>query len=377
MMQYRDFGNTGEKLSLLGLGAMRLPQDSCGRTDHRESVRLIRRAIDCGINYIDTAYTYQGGESETVLGEALKDGYREKVMIADKMPAWLADDSSDIEKMFELQFRRLETGCIDMYLIHNITGPIWNRAQKFGLLPFLEKKKKEGRIRYLGFSFHDDIQLFRQVLDCRDWDFCQIQLNYMDTEKQAGLSGLIYAGEKGVPVIIMEPLKGGRLADAVPATIQKIWDRSPEKRSPAEWGLRWVGNLPQVNVILSGMSSIEQLEENIGIIERCTPGNLSAEDRRIIKAAAEEYDRLIQYPCTDCRYCMPCPQNVNIPRCIALYNEWFLYEKNPSTMLEYSTWMDKDQHASGCIKCGLCEEKCPQHIHIREALEKTAVLFGD
>lgn len=376
-MQKRTFKKTGEKISLLGMGVMRLPETADGLIDEDLSVDMIRRAIEGGINYMDCAYTYHGGASEKVLGKALKNGYREKVFIADKIPAWLAKNEEDIEKMFEESLARLDVDFIDMYLIHNITAPIWKKVQKLNVIPFLEQKQREGKIRHLGFSFHDSLSLFREVVDFRSWDFCQIQLNYMDADIQAGVAGLRYAASKGLSVIIMEPLKGGRLTDAVPSSIKKIWDRAETKRSPPEWCFRWVADFPQVTTILSGMSTMDQLEENLAIIENCLPESLTKNELSLIEEAAGKYRELIKYQCTDCKYCMPCPFKVDIPRCLSLYNEWFLYDKNPKTLMEYKSWMDKRQRASNCTDCKECESKCPQQLHITEAMKKIKQEFGE
>ena len=224
-MQYRTFDKTGQKVSLLGMGTMRLPVTEDGQVDREAAISMIRHSIDEGINYVDTAYMYHDGESEKIVGQALKDGYREKVLLADKMPVWLAKDEEAMRSIFDEQFARLEVDVIDMYLVHNVTVPVWKRAQKFHLMDFLEEKRAEGKIRHIGFSFHDQLSLFKEVIDSYPWDFCQIQLNYMDKEFQAGEEGLHYAAEKGIPVIIMEPLKGGKLTDTLPPSVKTLWNR--------------------------------------------------------------------------------------------------------------------------------------------------------
>ena len=375
-MQYREFKKIGCDVSLLGLGCMRLPQTADDKVDEAEAIRIIRTAIDKGVNYLDTAYTYHGGESEKILGKALKDGYREKVMIADKMPIWLAKDENRMKEIFENQLRRLDTDCIDMYLVHNVTVPVWKRAKKLNLMPFLDEMKAQGKIKHIGFSFHDTFDFFKEVLEEYPWEFCQIQLNFMDKDHQAGVKGLKYAAEKGLSVVIMEPLKGGRLTDTVTPAIQSLWDEAETKRTPAEWAFRWLANMPEVTLMLSGMSSMEQLEANIETLSQPDISELSDDERSIINKVSDEYNKLIKYSCTGCKYCMPCPQKLDIPRIIGYYNDWNLYEQNPSTKMEYIDWLGDGFHASDCAGCRLCEEKCPQALPIARAMKDAAEAFG-
>lgn len=342
-MQYRTFDKTGQKVSLLGMGTMRLPVTEDGQVDREAAISMIRHSIDEGINYVDTAYMYHDGESEKIVGQALKDGYREKVLLADKMPVWLAKDEEAMRSIFDEQFARLEVDVIDMYLVHNVTVPVWKRAQKFHLMDFLEEKRAEGKIRHIGFSFHDQLSLFKEVIDSYPWDFCQIQLNYMDKEFQAGEEGLHYAAEKGIPVIIMEPLKGGKLTDTLPPSVKTLWKQAEIQRTPAEWALRWVANHSEILTILSGMSAPEQLEENLRILSQAKPNSLTEKELSIIDQVSSEYNRLIQYSCTSCKYCMPCPKKIDIPTAIRFYNEWFLYEGNPKIKADYPNWLVKDR----------------------------------
>jgi len=375
-MQYRTFKKIGEQVSLLGMGAMRLPETKDGKIDEKEAIDIIRSAIDSGVNYVDTAYTYHGGNSEVIVGKALKDGYREKVMLADKMPIWVAKDEEDMKRIFYKQLERLDTDCIDMYLVHNVGVPIWKRAKKFNLMPFLEEMKAQGKIKHIGFSFHDSYEFFEEMLDEYPWEFCQIQLNYMDKNIQAGVNGLKLAASKGLSVIIMEPLKGGRLTDSVPPSVQKIRDAFEIKRSPAEWAFKWLANMPEVTLMLSGMSSKPQLEENIRILSSNDVAELTPEEKSLIDNVSDEYNRLIKYSCTGCKYCMPCPQKLEIPKLLTYYNDWNAYEQNPSTKFEYSTWIPDGRHASDCIGCKACEEKCPQHLPIAQAMKEAAEAFG-
>lgn len=374
-MQYRTFNKTGEKVSLLGTGTMRLPLCQDGTVDRNEAIEMIRHSIDMGVNYVDTAYMYHDGESEKIVGEALKDGYREKVLLADKMPVWLAKDEEKMKELFEEQFARLQVDVIDMYLVHNITAPVWRRVQKFHLMDFLEEQQKKGRIKHIGFSFHDELSLFKEVIDAYPWDFCQIQLNYMDKDFQAGEEGLRYAAAKNIPVVIMEPLKGGKLTDALPRTVQALWEQTDIQRTPAEWAFRWVADHPEVMVILSGMSAKEQLEENLRILSDAQPNSLTDKELSIIDQVSDEYNKLIQYSCTACKYCMPCPKKIDIPTAIKFYNEWFLYEGNPKIKADYPTWLTEGRRPGDCAHCKACEEHCPQHLPISEIMKKTAEIF--
>lgn len=381
-MQYRKFRTQDRENSFLGMGVMRLPEDEDGRVDSQQGVDLIRYAVDHGINYIDTGFTYHGGMSERIVGEALKDGYREKVIIADKMPIWLVRSEEDVDRYFTKQLRRLGVDCIDMYLIHNIIPANWRKTQKYNVLPYLEKQKEEGRIKHIGFSFHGDYELFKEVIDAYDWEFCQIQLNYLDKDEQATLKGLEYARSKGIDVIVMEPLKGGRVTDRVPESVQAIWDDAVESgtvtadRTPAEWAFRWVAAQPGVSLILSGMNSYEQLDENIALFSKDDVDVLNEDELIVIDRVAAEYNSKIKYQCTGCGYCMPCPKKLEIPKIIDYLNAWYAFDKNPSTKMEYSTWIGDGFHASDCLHCGECEKKCPQSLPISDIMTDGAEQFG-
>lgn len=375
-MQYRIFKKFDKEVSLLGMGAMRLPETENGQINEPEAIDIIRSAIDAGVNYVDTAFGYHNGQSEGLVGKALKDGYREKVLLADKMPIWLAKDEEHMKEMFQTQLERLDTDYIDMYLVHSVNKPNWKRIKKLNLMPFLEEMKAAGKIKHIGFSFHDSYELFEEVLDSYPWEFCQIQLNYMDKDIQAGVKGLKLAAEKGLSVIIMEPLKGGKLTTGIPPTVQELWDNAPVKRTPAEWGFKWLANMPEVTLILSGMSSREQLQQNIATVSAADLNVLSDEERELIDKVSDEYNRLIKYSCTGCEYCLPCPQKLKIPDLIDTLNEWNIYGQNPATKMEYVEWVPEGRHASDCISCKACEKKCPQGLPIAQIMKETSEIFG-
>lgn len=373
-MQYRDF--RGEKVSLLGMGCMRLPMETGDRKkiDESKAIDLIRKGIDKGINYVDTAYVYQNGDSERVLGKALKDGYREKVFVADKMPLWLVKKGYNYEDLFQEHLNRLGIDRVDMYLMHTLDKNIWKLAKETDLLNFMIRKKKEGLIKYIGFSFHDNLELFKDIIDYFQWDFCQIQFNYMDIDYQAGLEGLVYASEKGIPVIVMEPLRGGRLTDRIPREVQAIWDDAPVKRSPAEWALRWVADFPQVSIILSGMSNEDQLLENIKVLNDSEVGSMTDKEKEIVGRVADKYRTLIRALCTGCEYCLPCPKKLRIPELIEIYNEWFIYEGHKICKSHYFN-IPRGKRASDCIGCKECEERCPQQLAIADIMAKCKDIF--
>lgn len=375
-MQYRTFKKLDREVSLLGMGAMRLPETEDGQINEPEAIDIIRSAIDAGINYVDTAFGYHNGKSEGLVGKALRDGYREKVLLADKMPIWLAKDEEHMKEMFQTQLERLDTDYIDMYLVHSVNKPNWKRIKKLNLMPFLEEMKAAGKIKHIGFSFHDSYELFEEVLDSYPWEFCQIQLNYMDKDLQAGVKGLKLAAEKGLSVIIMEPLKGGKLTTGIPPTVQELWNNAPVKRTPAEWGFKWLANMPEVTLILSGMSSREQLQQNIATVSAADLNVLSDEERELIDKVSDEYNRLIKYSCTGCEYCLPCPQKLKIPDLIDTLNEWNIYGQNPATKMEYIEWVPEGRHASDCISCKACEKKCPQGLPIAQIMKETSEIFG-
>lgn len=376
-MKYRKFGKLDYMASALGFGCMRLPTNSKDTKDinEPESIRMIRRAIDGGVNYIDTAYPYHGGVSEILVGKALKDGYRERVKLATKLPVWLLKDASDFDKYLGEQLKKLDTGYIDLYLLHALDSERWDALLKMGVFDAMERYKKSGKVKAMGFSFHGDLKTFKTIIDAYDWAFCQIQFNLMDENYQAGLEGLRYAASKGIAVVIMEPLRGGALAKEPPEAIKAVWDRAPVSYTPAQWALRWVLNHPEVTVVLSGMSTMEQVEDNLKTADEMLPDSLAAEELKLTDEVKDMYKSRSKIRCTDCKYCMPCSFGVLIPENFAIYNEAFMYDIADEKRRSYY-WMDEKNRATSCRQCGKCEKACPQSLPIRELLKQTAEFFA-
>ena len=377
-MKYRKFGKLDWKVSSLGFGAMRLPiiGGDSSNIEEPHAIKMIRYAIDHGVNYVDTAYPYHQGQSEYLVGKALKDGYREKVRLATKMPSWLVEKYEDFDKYLNEQLEKLDTSHIDYYLLHGLNKGRWPKLKELGVFEWAEKVKADGRIKYLGFSFHDDYELFEKILeDAEHFTFCQIQLNYMDTAYQAGVKGLKLAASKGLAVVIMEPIKGGKLAVTPPKDVQAIWDKAEKKRTPAEWALQWVWKHPEVSVVLSGMSEMRHVEENVEYAGRSGHGTLSEADISLIEEAKQAYLNLGFVGCTACRYCMPCPQGVAIPEILGLYNEYYMSGQNTEIKEKYWETITPETHSSNCISCGVCEEQCPQELPIRKFMGETARMF--
>lgn len=370
-MQYRSLGKQGFQVSALGFGAMRLPVVD-GRIDEAEATRMIHYAVERGVNYVDTAYPYHEGTGEAFVGRALKGGYRDRVKLVTKLPSWEIRAAADFDRFLDTQLERLQTDHLDYYLLHSLNKGNWPVLRDLGVREWAERAIAAGRFGGLGFSFHDDYAAFKQIVDEYDWALCQIQYNYMDVENQAGTRGLQYAAGKGLPVVIMEPLRGGKLV-APPPPVQAIWDSAPTKRSPAAWGLQWLWNQPEVSVVLSGMSTMAQLEENLALAESARVGSLAAAELALYERVRGQYDALTAIPCTGCGYCMPCPEGIDIPANLGVYNEGIAFAKPDASRGQYAWWkfahevqgiFDHDMRAALCVGCGTCEAKCPQSLPI-------------
>ena len=378
-MKYRSFGKLDFKVSALGFGAMGLPameiQGAGSRLDSNineaEAIKMIRHAIDMGVNYVDTAYGYHGGQSEILVGKALRDGYRDRTKVATKSPVWLVKEPADFDRLLDEQLNTLQTEYIDFYLLHSLNGNSWkNTVLKHDLLSRMEAARDAGKIKYMGFSFHGDYDSFVEIVDGFDkWDFCQIQYNYMDIENQAGMKGLKYAGSKGLAVVIMEPLLGGRLANP-PKDVRAIMEEADPGKSAVGWALDWLWNQPEVSVVLSGMSTMRQVEENIALADKSATGKFSKSDLEVIDRIRRKYNERVAIPCTGCSYCVPCPSNVDIPRNFSIYNDGVMHDDMEGARIGYNNFFNKENHASNCVRCGACEEKCPQSIEIMDWLEK-------
>jgi predicted aldo/keto reductase-like oxidoreductase len=371
--------NSDEKLSVLGFGCMRLPTrraKALTTIDRDEASRQIRLAIDNGVNYLDTAYPYHMGASESFLGECvLKDGYREKVNIATKLPCMIINKKASIEEIFHRQLAKLQVEYIDYYLLHALTGPIWNKMLSLDVLQFMDAIRKQGRARRMGFSFHGSKEDFRKIVDGYNWDFAMVQFNILDEHAQAGIEGIRYAYGKGLGIIAMEPLRGGSLTAKIPDKAQKIYDDAPVTRSAAEWALRWVWNHPEIAVVLSGMNNENHIHENIRIASEAFPNSLSENELSVIDNFRKAYMRSMQVGCTGCGYCMPCPAGINIPDAFSNLNFYHMVSKKQAKLLHMmsagvQTKDGKPYWAKTCLDCGECEKKCPQGIQVREVLKR-------
>ena len=366
-MNYRVNPKNNDKLSILGFGCMRFTKDE------KELEKQIIYAIENGVNYFDTAYIYPN--SEVALGRVLAKGYRDRVKIATKMPPYLIKKYEDFDKIFNAELGRLQTTYIDYYLIHMITDVnIWSRLVSLGVLDWIKEKKEKGQIINIGFSYHGGKDEFIKIVDVFDWEFCMIQYNYLDENKQAGKSGLQYAASKGIPVMIMEPLRGGKLVTNLPKEVYKVWENAHIKRSPAEWSFRWIWNHPEVSVVLSGMNSQEMVEENIRVASQAEANTFTEDDFKLFSEVRTILDEKIKVPCTGCNYCMPCPHGVDIPTCFSCYNDREIEGKMSafSKYIMQTSIISKPHNASLCTQCGLCEKHCPQNIAIRHELSNVS-----
>lgn len=378
-MLYRQMEKTNDSLSILGYGCMRLPTKN-GRIDEERAKKQIYDAIDKGVNYIDTAYPYHGGASESFLGKILQGDYRDKVKIATKLPQFLCRSQADMYAYFEKQLIRLQTDKIDYYLIHTLDAAGWHKMKSLGIIAFMDDLKKSGRVDHIGFSFHGQHDEFKTIVDEYPWEFCQIQYNMIDENHQAGRKGLEYASEKGLGIIIMEPLLGGTLAGELPKEIEDIYRSAEVKRSNVEWALRWIWNHPEVHVLLSGMNEDAHIAENIKIASEAYPNSFTKEENEIVERASETFRKLRAVECTGCGYCVPCPAKVNIPGAFEFYNHRALFGKNIAQSFMYMSRIGgmmgaEKSMARQCVECGICLEKCPQHIDIPSKLKDVSKIF--
>ena len=370
-MQYVPFGKLGFDISRLGMGCMRLPTIQEGDkkvVDVPRAIALIRAGIDGGINYVDTAWPYHGGESENVVGQALRDGYRERVKLATKLPCWAVEERADMDRILDTQLKKLQVPYVDFYLVHALSRDRWEKMRALGVREFLDEAVRDGRIRHPSFSFHDEYPVFRTIMLDYDWQMAQIQFNYLDIRMQAGLAGIRLARKQGVPLVIMEPLRGGALARPS-ADIRAIIDRAPVKRSPVEWAFRFVGDYPEIATMLSGMSDEEQLADNLRIFDDVRVGGLTEADKRLIARLRAGYKKRMPIGCTGCEYCLPCPKGVQIPRLFKAYNNANMFDELDRLPRRYQEAVDEGWDAGRCVRCGACEKQCPQHLPIRDWLQ--------
>ena len=377
-MQYRRFGPLDWQASALGFGAMRLPilNEDFGKINEPEATKMIRYAIDHGVNYVDTAYPYHAGASEAFLGRVLQDGYRRKIRIATKMPTWLIRSQADMDMYLDEQLSRLQTDKIDFYLLHGMNKERWETLTKLEVFRWAEAKMAEEKFSHLGFSFHDEYAVFKKMIDSYDnWTLCQVLYNYMDAKFQAGTRGIRYAASKGLAVVVMEPIAGGRLALNPHKAIDAIWNEADEKKRPAQWALLWAWNNPDVTVVLSGMSTFSQVKENVATAAKAKPGILGKQELSLFSRVAREYKKHGFIQCTNCRYCQPCPSGVDIPAILALFNEFYMKNRDSAVKAKYQQQITSSNSPKRCTKCGKCEELCPQHLPIKSTMGRAAAIF--
>lgn len=386
-MRKRPFGKTGLELSLLGFGAMRLPltdPNDVTTIDYDLATAMVRKAVDSGVNYVDTAWPYHSskgnrvpGASEPFIGHALRDGYRDKVYLATKLPSWAVEKRADMDRFLDEQLKRLDTPYIDCYLAHNLNSSDWPRIKHLGVAGFMDSAIKDGRIKYAGFSFHDSYPLFEDIVTGYDWSFGQIQYNYMDINYQAGQKGLQLMHDKGMGVVIMEPLRGGFLINQVTEEMKALLAQANPDWTLADWGLRWVWDQPETGIVLSGMSTMEQVTENIAIAESVRP--MTEKELTALGKVRDTFNERLRLNCTGCGYCMPCPFGVNIPKNILYYNNYYLVDSDYNRnrfLVSYRNQMNEAESWKNCTQCAACEPKCPQHLPISETMPKLTEPFG-
>lgn len=368
-MKYRQLGSrVNEQISALGVGCMRLPTlGEPGKIDTPAAKRMLHTAIEAGVNYIDTAWPYHNQASEPFVGEVLSEGLRNDVLLATKMPMWAVKEPADLDSFLSKQLERLKTDHIDFYLLHALGRSLWDTAKRVDAIAWGERQRELGKIRYFGFSFHDELPVFKEIIDAHAWDFCQIQYNYMNERDQAGTAGLRYAADRGIGVVVMEPLLGGTLARQ-PPEVARIWEQASVSRSGVEWALQWLWSKPEVGTVLSGMSELEHVQRNVEYAGRSEIGLFGPDDQATIDQTRRAYEGRQPVPCTQCKYCMPCQNGVDIPRNFDVYNTAAMFDTWREGRHRYSRAIPESARASECIACGECLEKCPQHIPIIDAL---------
>lgn len=365
-MEKRKMENLGAETGLLGFGCMRFPTTEDGRIDEARAEKMLDMAYEAGVNYFDTAYPYHDGASEPFVGKVLNKYDRNTYYLATKLPVWLVEKEEDVERIFHEQLERLQKDYVDFYLLHALDKERWEKIKELKMVETCERLQREGKIRNLGFSFHDNYEVFEEILTSRKWDFCQIQYNYMDTEEQAGDKGYALTEKLGVPLVIMEPIRGGSLA-GFSEDIEEMFHALDKEKSIASYALRWVASHPNVKVVLSGMSTEEQAADNLKTFGDFKP--LTAEENKTIDKVVQTLRARVQNGCTGCAYCMPCPAGVNIPKNFKLWNQYHIYQRYETVKFGWEG-MEEKERALNCIKCGKCETVCPQHLSIRENLER-------
>jgi len=377
-MEYRILGKTRARVSVLGFGAMRLPlRGQETEVDETAAIEMIHWALDHGVNYIDTAYVYHGGNGEAVVGRAVAGGYRDRVHLATKLPIWSVQTLADCDRILDEQLARLQTDRIDFYLLHCLQAKSWAAMRKLGVLDWAERQQARGRIQHFGFSFHDSYDALVEIVDAYDWSFCQIQYNFVNEDVQAGTKGLRYAAAKGLGVIVMEPLFGGTLANP-PPSVGQIWEAAGPQVQPVDLALRWVWNQPEVSLALSGMNTLDQVRQNVASAARAGVDTLTPADHELLARIRGEYQRLAPIPCTKCGYCLPCPNGVNVPLNFELYNQAAVY-RGSSRLLCRNLYLGlpESERAAACDQCRTCEDRCPQDLAVPALLGRVDRHFAE